>query len=126
MAYSQCSGCSKNDRLLNTTTAPFRGITKGEDSEPNDIRKIVQTYQFRTDEDRYSRRVSMAEIKKNGYNLNISRYVSTVTSAEVIDLEVVHAQLKSIEDDAAKALALHNQYLKELGLPLLWSEWKAR
>jgi type I restriction enzyme M protein len=45
-------------------------LRDGEDGEPNDIRKIVETYQFRTEEERYSRRVSMEEIAKNDYNLN--------------------------------------------------------
>jgi type I restriction enzyme M protein len=44
---------------------------------PEHIDKIVDTYQYRKEEDRYSRRVSMEEIEKNDYNLNISRYVST-------------------------------------------------
>lgn len=38
------------------------------------IQDIVETYQFRQKKDRYSRRVSMDEIEKKGYNLNISRY----------------------------------------------------
>jgi type I restriction enzyme M protein len=57
-------------------------LRDGEDGEPNDIEKIVNTYKNRTEEDRYSRRVSMEEIEKNGYNLNISRYVSTAVAEE--------------------------------------------
>ena len=40
--------------------------------------KIINTYQYRKEEDRYSKRVSLEEIEQNDYNLNISRYVSTV------------------------------------------------
>jgi type I restriction-modification system DNA methylase subunit len=48
------------------------------------IAKIIETYQFRKEEARYSRRVDMAEIEKNDFNLNISRYVSTaVSEAEI-------------------------------------------
>jgi len=93
-------------------------LRDGEDGEPNDIRKIVETYQFRKQENvRYSRRVSMDEIEKNDYNLNISRYVSTATSDEIIDLKVVNEQLIDIEKKAAEAADKHNQFLKELGLP---------
>ncbi len=35
---------------------------------PEHIEKIIQTYQFRKEEDRYSRRVAMDEIAKNDYN----------------------------------------------------------
>jgi type I restriction enzyme M protein len=44
---------------------------------PEHIAKIIDTYQFRKEEERYSMRVSMQRIEKEGYNLNISRYIST-------------------------------------------------
>jgi type I restriction enzyme M protein len=91
-------------------------LRDGEEGEPNDIRKIVNTYQNRTEEDRYSRRVSMEEIAKNDYNLNISRYVSTSTSQEIIELEQVHINLVEIEKKATEARNRHNGFLKELGL----------
>lgn len=92
-------------------------LRAGDDDELNDIRKIIETYQFRTEEDpRYSRRVSMEEIEKNDFNLNISLYVSTAVSAETIDLNAVNAQLVDIEMKVREAEAKHNQFLKELGL----------
>lgn len=51
------------------------------------ITKIIDTYQFRKEEIRYSRRVDMAEIEKNDFNLNISRYISTAVSEAEIDLQ---------------------------------------
>lgn len=81
------------------------------------IQKIVDTYQFRTEEDRYSRRVSTEEIEKNDYNLNISRYVSTAIAAEEINLKQVNEELIAIEARAKAAAEKHNIYLAELGLP---------
>ena len=86
---------------------------------PSDIDKIVATYRERSEETRYSRRVPMTEVEQNGYNLNISRYVSTATSAEEIDLLEVHHHLMEIEKMVADAANRHNQFLKELGLPLI-------
>lgn len=87
---------------------------------PEHIDKIVDTYQFRKEEDKkYSRRVSMEEIEKNGFNLNISRYVSTAAEEEIIDLADVKKNLDSIEKSISVAKAKHNQFLKELGLPEL-------
>lgn len=83
------------------------------------IEKIIETYQFRKEELRYSRRVSMDEIEKNDFNLNISRYVSTAEAEEEIDLAAVHADLLAAEKKIADAKQRHNQYLAELGLPLL-------
>ncbi|MDF2609023.1 MAG: type restriction-modification system, subunit [Lachnospiraceae bacterium] len=87
---------------------------------PEHIDRIVETYQFRKDDDKkYSRRVSMEEIEKNGFNLNISRYVSTAAEEEIIDLAEVKMNLDTIEQDIINAKARHNQFLKELGLPEL-------
>ncbi|MBD2769774.1 type I restriction-modification system subunit M [Hymenobacter sp. BT664] len=86
---------------------------------PADIEKIVATYRERSEEARYSRRVPMAEVEQNGYNLNISRYVSTATSEEEIKLDEVHRKLVDIEKDIAAATARHNAFLQELGLPLI-------
>lgn len=83
-----------------------------------DIDRIVDTYQYRKEDDkRYSRRVSMEEIEGNGYNLNISRYVSTAIADETIDLKKVHDELVDIEKKAKEARDKHNSFLKELGLP---------
>ncbi len=85
----------------------------------DDIDKIVETYQFRKEEERYSRRVSMAEIESNGCNLNISRYISTATAEEEIDLKALHADLLNLEERIVNATNKHNEFLTELGLNLL-------
>ena len=61
----------------------------------------------------------MEEIEKNGYNLNISRYVSTAPEEELVDIEKVRQELVEIEEDISKAKSRHNEFLKELGLKLL-------
>lgn len=71
---------------------------------PDDIAKIVDTYRERKEEERYARRVSMEEIEKNGYNLNISRYVSTSKDQETIDLQAVNDALIDIEKKAVQIL----------------------
>ena len=84
-----------------------------------DFDKIVDTYQFRKEEEHYARRVSMEEIEKNDFNLNISRYVSTAQPEPEIDLKAVHEKLVEIDQRVIKATEEHNRYLKELKLPLL-------
>ncbi len=86
---------------------------------PEHIQKIVETYQFRREEERYSRRVSMEEIAENDFNLNISRYVSTAKPEEPVDLAQVHAELVDLAGKISAATQKHNEYLKELGLPEL-------
>ena len=77
----------------------------------------MDKYRERKEETRYSRRVSMDEIAKNEFNLNISRYVSTSVDEEIIDLKVVNKTLVDLEKNIKKARETHNKYLEELGLP---------
>ena len=117
--------CKKHDDVLfiNASEHYEKGkkqntLRDNEDiDQPNDIRKIVETYQFRPEYvERYARRVSMDEIEKNGYNLNISRYVSTSLDEVKIDLKEVNAKLTTINDSIKTNTEKHNEFLKELGL----------
>lgn len=83
------------------------------------IEKIVSAYQDRREEDRYSKRVSMEKIAEEGYNLNISRYISTAQAETAISLEETHAKLLSIDKAIRAATDKHNVFLRELGLPHL-------
>jgi type I restriction enzyme M protein len=83
------------------------------------IDKIVETYQHRREEARYSKRVSMDRIAEEGYNLNIARYISTAVQEPEVDLAAAHRELVEAESAIREATAKHNQFLKELGLPLL-------
>ena len=83
------------------------------------IDKIVDTYQHRKEEKRYSRRVEMEEIEENDYNLNISRYVSTAKPEPEIDLKATHTELVEAEKEIKAAKDKHNAFLEELGLPPL-------
>jgi type I restriction enzyme M protein len=97
-------------------------LRDGKNGEPNDIQKIVESYQYRTEEKRYSRRVTMDEIEKNDFNLNISRYVSTAQLEDEVDIQAVNAELVGLENDIVSATNKHNSFLEELGLPLLPSK----
>ena len=61
----------------------------------------------------------MAEIEKNEFNLNISRYISTAVGEAEIDLDATHDELVEIEKAVTAAKDKHNGFLKELGLKLL-------
>lgn len=113
--------CKKFDDVLFINASEYYDRGKRQNVLlPENIDKIVDTYQYRKEDDKkYSRRISMEEIEKNGYNLNISRYVSTAAEEEIINLAEVKKDLDEIEDAISKAKAEHNQFLKELGLPEL-------
>lgn len=55
-----------------------------------DIHKIVDIFTNQKEEDKYSRMVSLSEIEKNEYNLNLPRYIDT---SEEEDIQDIYAHL---------------------------------
>jgi len=112
--------CKKPDDVLFINASEhFEKGKRQNNLLPEHIDKIIDTYQFRKVEERYSMRVSMERIEKEGYNLNISRYISTAQAEEEIDLQAVHDKLLMLTQDIDAARNKHNAFLKELGLPAL-------
>lgn len=110
--------CKKEDDVLfiNASEHYVKGKRQNSLNDDN-INSIVDTYKTRPEEvERYARRVSIEEIEKNGYNLNISRYVSTAEDEIEIDLDKVNERLTDINERIETKTNEHNKYLKELGL----------
>ena len=110
--------CKKEDDVLfiNASEHFEKGKRQNSLNEEN-IESIVDTYKNRPEEiERYARRVSIEEIEKNNYNLNISRYVSTAEDEIVIDLDKVNERLTSINERIEIKTKEHNEYLKQLKL----------
>jgi type I restriction enzyme M protein len=112
--------CKKPDDVLFINAAEHfvKGKRQNQLTDEH-IAKIINTYQFRREEDRYSKRIGMERIAEEGYNLNISRYISTAEQGIAIDLKATHAELIEIEKQVRESTAKHNMFLKELGLSLL-------
>ena len=112
--------CKKPDDVLFINAAEHfvKGKRQNQLTDEH-IAKIIETYRFRGEEDRYSKRISMERIAEEGYNLNISRYISTAVGEEEIDLAATHASLVEIENAIRIATAKHNEFLNELDRPLL-------
>jgi type I restriction enzyme M protein len=110
--------CKKPDDVLFINAVEhFEKGKRQNQLKPEHIAKIIETYQFRKEEPRYARCVEMDEIRKNDFNLNISRYISTAVQEPEIVLADTHAELVKIEQAIQDAKARHNDFLKELRLP---------
>lgn len=109
--------CKKEDDVLFVNASEHFDKEKRQNRLSDEhIKTIVETYQFRQEIERYSRKVSMEEIKLNDYNLNISRYVSTAIEERKIDLKEVNLKLAAINESIKINSEKHNEFLKELGL----------
>ena len=111
--------CRKNDKILFINASSEENYEKGKRQNylrEEDVEKIIEAYKSRATLSRYAREVSLSEIKDNGYNLNITRYVNLSKDEETVDLAAVHASLEDIEKEITAARDEHNKFLRELGL----------
>ncbi|EIU6869439.1 type I restriction-modification system subunit M [Vibrio parahaemolyticus] len=73
---------------------------------PQDITKIVETFDNYVDVKRYAKVVNFSEIAENDFNLNIRRYADTSPPAEIFDVRaILHGGIPARE--------VHNEYIEE-------------
>lgn len=87
-----------------------------------DIRKIVDTVIKRIDVSKYARRVSKEEIRKNGYNLNIPRYVDSSEPTESWD--VYASMFGGIPEEELNALSSYWNVFPSLKQDLFTTDGK--
>ena len=76
----------QRDVVIVDASKGFAKEGKNNKLRASDIRRIVDTVVGRVDIDKYSRKVTMEEIRANDYNLNIPRYVDSSEKAESWDI----------------------------------------
>jgi type I restriction enzyme M protein len=81
----------------------------------DNIKKIINTYKTRETTDKYSYLASLDEIKENGFNLNIPRYVDTFEEEAEIDLITVRSERIVLQNELLTLELEMGNYLKELG-----------
>lgn len=112
--------CKKQDDVLFINASETYDKGKRQNTLGDDhFDTIIETYKYRNELPKYSRRVSMEEIESQGYNLNISRYVNTSSDEVKIDLREVNMKLGDINKAIKEATDKHNSFLRELGLPTI-------
>lgn len=82
---------------------------------PEDIDHIVKAYEEFIDEEKFTKVASLDEIKKNDYNLNITRYVDTSEEEEEIDIEEVICRISEREQELSQSKEKLNSFLEQLG-----------
>ncbi len=113
--------CKKPDDVLfiNASKKFEKGKRQNTLSDEH-IEEIIETYKSRPDRiERYAQRVGMDEIRNNGFNLNITRYVNAAPREAQIDLKETHGKLVQSEKRVRASLERHNTFLADLGLPAL-------
>ena len=81
-----------------------------------DIDKIINTFENRTEEAKYSHLAQLSEIETNDYNLNIPRYVDTFEEEDAIDLQAITEELRTLATQSKTTDATIADFCTELGI----------
>ena len=82
-------------------------------SEKN-INNIVKAYREFKDIEGFARVVSLNEIRKNDYNLNVSLYVSPKEDEERVEIEKIWGELNEIEKQSQEITKKLEEYILEI------------
>ena len=106
----------KEDVLFIDASAEFGTGTKQNRLTPENIEKILKTYDDYETTDKYSYVATPDEIAENDYNLNIPRYVDTFVPEAEVDLAAVSKEIEETEEALVEVQGRIRGYLEELGL----------
>ena len=90
--------------LLNATREYVQGRPKNYVAD-SAIGHISQTFNEWQEVDKYSRIVTLDEIRKNDYNISPSRYIQTAETEKCRPLADIAKELQDLENEAAKTSA---------------------
>jgi type I restriction enzyme M protein len=81
-----------------------------------DIDKIINTYESRKPDNKYSHVALLSEVIENDYNLNIPRYVDTFEEEVPVDLAEVAKELKDLNAEITTTDSTIKDFCDELGI----------
>lgn len=87
------------DVLFIDASKQFNKVGKQNVLSDDHIQKIINTYHERKTIEKYSKIVSSDEIKDNGYNLNIPRYIDTFEEKEPVDIKKSIDEIIELENE---------------------------
>jgi len=115
LVFKKCRENPDNVLFIDAS-AHFEKVKNQNHLREQDIEKIIETYQQRKSEDKYSHVAKLSEIVENDYNLNIPRYVDTFEEEAPIDLGAVSKELKILEDEMGGIDEIIRGFCDELGI----------
>lgn len=109
-------GREKEDVLFIDASKEFGTGTKQNRLTPENIQKILKTYDDYQTTDKYSYVATPEEIAENDYNLNIPRYVDTFVPEAEVDLAEVSKEIEQTEEALVEVQGRIKNYLSDLNL----------
>ena len=115
MVYKKCRE-NPEDVLFIDASQHFDKVKTQNVLREEHIDKIIETYRNRTEEDKYSKRATLAEIATNDYNLNIPRYVDTFEAEDSIDIDAIANDIKALDTKIANTDKILADFCKQLNI----------
>jgi type I restriction enzyme M protein len=127
MVFQKCR-TNPEDILFIDASNDFEKVKTQNILRGSDIDKIIDTYRNRTELEKYSKRVAIADthgrayqqgettIHANDYNLNIPRYVDTFEAETQIDIAAIANELKDLDAQMLETDKTIAAFCKELGI----------
>ena len=108
-------GKKTKDALFIDASREFQDDKNQNRLREQDIEKIFDAFHAFKSVDKYAYRATFSEIKKNDFNLNISRYVDTFEEESEVNIPAVQKEIEKLEKELAGTRQEMVGYLKELG-----------
>jgi type I restriction enzyme M protein len=105
---------SRKDVLFIDASREFAAGKSQNRLDPAHLDRIVQTHRERAEVARFSRRVPVAEIAENEFNLNIPRYIDTFEAKAAVDIPALQETIAGLESELGEVRKKLAGYLKEL------------
>jgi type I restriction enzyme M protein len=115
MVYKKCRE-NPEDVLFIDASQHFDKVKTQNVLREEHIDKIIETYRNRTEEDKYSKRATLATIATNDYNLNIPRYVDTFEAEDSIDINAIANEIKNLDAQIAETDKTIAAFCKQLNI----------
>ena len=96
LVFKKCRPTGENVLFIDASKHFEKGKNQNR-LRSSDIDKIIETYEQRSEEDKYSHIATLSEIKENDYNLNIPRYVDTFEEEAEINLDAVVSEIRQLD-----------------------------
>lgn len=103
-----------SDILFIDASKEFQAGKKQNVLTESNIQKIFDTVMVRKDVDKFAHLATIDEIRENGYNLNIPRYVDTFEKEELIDIDAVLSSINKYQSEKDEAWAKLREMIAQL------------
>lgn len=107
-------GKTDNKTLFIDASKECIKVTNNNKLTPENIKRIVEAYTKREDEEHFSHLASLEEIVENNYNLSVSTYVEAEDTREKIDIKKLNAEIDEIVAREQKLREEVNKIIAEI------------